>query len=1063
MGKYSFSQYGVIKYGEIENNRVYYNVGITEWSYDYAAIKLEWGSVIIDPADPTITHWKLVKSFSGSPINSEDGILVDGDVISSYRLAYVDETEYPVGQEINYSFWVFNGITWIFCGSASTVAVVETDTLPKLTQWFPRAWLNSNGYIGDATGEVENDDFIKVLSAYAFMYDRLRTEADLLNLTSTYKKIPVSLLKNKVQDLGFDYEPTLGDFSHRSLFRSGALINSLKGTSLGVKVYSTALTHWPTTVSVGHNIMLDYKDSSFEGSIGNWAITGGTLSAEKYATYTPTQTYPTAGFYDVIFPPRRLGFGLVTATGTAPIVLSLPGTAASKIRYGIPVNAGTRYIFTGQVKHLNASGSLVCTISWYNSLGVLISTTTSSTALVTTTSWAQFFSKSDSALNGALAPSNAIYAGVTVTITPTANTNKYLLDNLMFCESSKVLEYEDARKVTVSLEGDKVNSIPNPIFEHGVGGWQTLNATLVQDLSAPTASVVFGTAVAKITATSAARVAFVSDWISVEPGENYAFSIYVSGSARLGRLRIEYSTQQSAEDQTRVLVDENGKYYPTTPYYVESTPVLITNAAQKLSVVSVAPANSLDAGNPLVKVSFYTETAAIGDVFYFDAAYLEANATSTSFFSGDGANVPTNPITDSIFEVDNCRWEVKNRSNYITDPIFELTDASLYVPWVAGSGSTFTRSTTIAPPYGTKTGKIVKTGGGSISTTAYLYEYGAGKDVVFSAYVQGSAGTYTISTGTAGLAVDAGGLQNVASFIIPTADANKWVRIHTTRVLVGSSESSVVCNISLSTGSGTSATFYITGPQLEMGRIPSKFIDPNEAGSVSIVNPNTMSVTPKAYIYLTKAENEHGGRSNYWSNYYDKYSRLYSTLPKVMPVGASWAMVPGNVLYGYTDLESSLIPSASFENNLGTWVGVNSKLIKTVARGTVFDEYCTHGTAFCTVTSATGALFGLSTARIPVESLTGYYVSIAIKPENEDSYGDYTLSVKFYDSFDVQIVNKTSTVGLAVRDRWAYMSVTAPSVDTNGASYAIVTVTCATYNTPAPGQTFHIDRAVFRE
>ena len=78
-------------------------------------------------------------------------------------------------------------------------------------------------------------------------------------------------------DLGFKYEPSLGDFYHRSLYRSGLGNFSSKGTTSAIQEYIGALTHWSADIDPYINMMLDYNDSSFEESTGHWYVTGGTF------------------------------------------------------------------------------------------------------------------------------------------------------------------------------------------------------------------------------------------------------------------------------------------------------------------------------------------------------------------------------------------------------------------------------------------------------------------------------------------------------------------------------------------------------------------------------------------------------------------------------------------------------------------------------------------------------------------------------------------------------------------------------------------------------------------
>lgn len=1124
MAKYSFSSYGLPKYGEIENTRVYNNVNLRAWSYDYQTISLVWGSLTSDPADyisasvssvsltnnqatitttaphnfiaglpvtisgvlealngsytitdiptpttftytkttaniPTTpidpvgvaivgrpTHWKLIKSFAGAPNNPYDGILVDGDLMTNYRLSKIDFQNIDASAEVTYSFWIFNGIRWINCGNARALFIDETDTLNKVTKWIPRSWLNQ---LGDATGEAEEGNFYSFLSAFAFEYDKFKAEGELLYKSSNYKFLPTAILKNKITDLGFSYEPSLGDLYHRALYGSGNIINSVKGTGAAVNSYTTALTHWSNDVITGHNLFLDYNDSSFEESLGRWTASAGNFVQVPYASALATVgvavTAPSPGLYDLLFPPRNKGFAWVHGHNSA-VTLSLPSNGQSKILYGIPVKPNTRYLFTGWVRTKAADkvGTVQSRISWYNSSGTLISSESYGTALTAGTTFTEFNSGSSAGRNGKLSPVNAAYASLDVLVTPINNQAEFFFDMFQLAEAKYSLEYQDARLVQVVIDGEAENLIPNPTFESGTGGWFSLNSTLAQDFNAPATSVVFGECAAKLTATSSEdRVAIVSDWIPVDPGKSYTFSIYSSGTAHNAIARIEYSVPQSADQQTTILSDQDGSYYPVNPYIVDSQPVALTSIANRISVSSIAPVFSQDAGTPLAKLSVYIDTADIDDVFYFDAALFQQSSNLDAFFSGDGAPTPANPILETFFDIEDCRWETKNVLNFVSNPSLETTTG-----WTAGSGTTLTSVSEVPAIFGNKQGKVSKAGGGSVSTTVYLpYAAVGGEDMVISAYIRNKAGTYSISTTG----------QEIKTFVITESNKDEWTRIHANRVL-NTGDTSFDITISLSTGNGSAAVFYYDGVQAEFGRIPSKFTDP--AVPETITRPGLLNTAVN--MYVSKYESRNGGKSLYWTTYSDKYSRLYTTLSKVMPYGSTWSIVPGKGFSSFPELDESLIPSASFENDLGTWAAISSTLNRRVTRGTLFDDTSSHGTAYCRISSTSNVQFGIISDKIPVESKSGYYASIAVKPENIDALGVYNLNITFYDDSNTQILTRTSSVTINRSDRWAYLSTFATSVETPGATYAKLRVTADIPN-PEPGHTFHLDRVVFRQ
>jgi len=136
----------------------------------------------------------------------------------------------------------------------------------------------------------------------------------------------------------------------------------------------------------------------------------------------------------------------------------------------------------------------------------------------------------------------------------------------------------------------------------------------------------------------------VSEWIPINPAGSFTLSGYVSGSTTKNVIaRLEFSSLQSAEEQTKILNDEDGAFYPIDPYYVESVPVALTSSAQRITVTGVAPVVSADAGYPNAKISFYIPNAETGDILYLDSVQLEDGTSATTYFDGTGAPSPANP------------------------------------------------------------------------------------------------------------------------------------------------------------------------------------------------------------------------------------------------------------------------------------------------------------------------------------------------------------------------------------------------------------------------------------
>jgi hypothetical protein len=1033
MAKYAFGIYGnpSFKYGQSDADRLYYSSKLTAWAFNYGAISLRWKAVTADPAavalGELLTHWRLTKTFSGTPDGAYTGEVIDFGSTSSFPTTYIDTSSdlSLENREVTYTLWLFSTLNgWINCGTSNVNTIVETTTQRYFKNWLPAAWLNESSGTGDAVGEYEDNEISAVLDSYGFEYDKIKAQAELLYNSFDAYKIPSKLLKNKITDLGFIYEPALGDTYHRSMYKTGNFVNAAKGTTAGISTYTTSLTHWDSNITYGNNLFLDYNDSSFEESVGRWSATNGTLAVCTYAntlsTLGTSLTPPVPYLFDADYPLRQVSLGVVTASSTSDITLRCPGASASSLLYGIPVTAGTYYIFKGYIRAITGSYTAVAKIQWFDGSGTSISTSIAGPTLSATTGyWAEFNSPSTTVEGGVVAPANAVYAKPTIVITPTATSDKFVVDMFQFralpsvdiASSGKLpaYTYEDARLVKVNISPDLQNLIPNPGFDLGVGGWEPYNAELIQETSAPTAAVIFGSSVAKLTALSDGRVGLVSDWIAVTPGAPHSFAIYASGSAKPAKVRIEYSAPQTEEEQTSVLSDTDGRYFRPNPYYADSEAVTLSSTAAKLSVSAVAAVSTPDYGNPLCKVAIYIDNAVAGNVFYIDAAILTESTEPKDYFQGNGAPVPSDPNVVRYYGNDECGWERRDQLNMVS--VSSLDNAN---KWTAASGTTLAVNTSIFL-YGTSSMSLSASGGGSATTTVKLPMGAAlgGEDISVSSYIRGVAGLYSISTNG----------QESKNFRVTAT--NTWIRINTQRIAVAG-ETQFDITISLSdAGSGTKV-FYVDGVQAEYGRIPTPYINPATANTTVIQNPSDAAET----ISMANNLMVSSGKSFYANRYVQKYARLRSTLPKVMPIGSTWSINTPKTIIGFPDVADNLAPSGSFEKSTYGWSGISATLTRTIARGSIFDETLVQGAAYCKVKATSTGTFGTTTDFISVTPGKGYYGSVAVRPENEDAYGEYVMTLKWYDLAFNFLREKTDTITLNRGDRWAYLDIVAPGSKT---------------------------------
>lgn len=1054
MAKYGTRRYNSgFKYGELSTVGVYYEANLLATSLDYEKIQITWGNIIPDPVDPSITHWKLIKSYVGSLDNPDDGTYVTGGTFALFKNSHTDTLSLTTPQEIHYSLWVFNGLNWILCGQDYELAVAVSNTMSTITRWVPKAWLNpTDTYIGDGIGEDEDNTLYKVLSMYAFVYDKLRSQATLLGTAANPIYTPSVLLRYGVTDLGLTYEPSLGDSYHRSLYGTGTIINAYKGTEVGIGSLTTALTHWANDVNRGTNLMLDYNDSSFEESLGRWSTSSGTLEQKTYAVETGVPVLSkTQVLFDPIFKPKFIGFAQLTTTATTAVTLTLPNNANNITLYGISVKENTRYLFSGQVLHRDNAATVTATITWYNMFGVSLGSTAAATALTTTTAWKEFTTSSDSGRNGRLSPIGATFAKVVITVTPSsASSSRFAFDLFQFAEAYKSLEYQDAKLIKVEVVGDKENYLSNGDFEDGLFGWSAYNGSLNIDKSVTSGVTTYGVHGAqclKLTAT-AAGAALVSDWVAIDPGKIMTFSAYVLGtSTDTAIAKIEFSQFASEEEQTKIYTDAEGKYYSTSQYTVESAALTLSTSEKKqIYVTAITPPYTKDSGYPLAKVTIYFPDAINTRNYYVDGAMIEHTDTASRFFSGIGGIATTDPTTQQYYSTDFTRWETKNIVNYISNPGFDSNTTD----WSStGTLTRITADASLGPLFGTYFGKVTYTTSTTITGTAYLpYAAEGGEDFIVSAYVRGPAATYTI---------------NGTSYTVGSSDTAVWHRIFGIYKLAAAATSLSWTISVVATTPSVATYFHIDAAQAEYGRIPHRYVDSADGtNTTTLTNPITGSKT----MYAIQGESTYSGKANFLFNYGVKTSRLKNTLAKYVANGTTFSIKTGHENYDYKDLPESLIPNNSFEKSLGSWVAVNSTISRVVVKGIEFGEDVTHGQAYAAVTTAgsSGNIpFGIKTSKVYVSDNGGYYASVALRPSAVNATGTFALKVEFFNSQDVSVYSKTATNIFTTTTRWAYLADTYSVASIVGASYAILTVTATPTGGYVSGQNFHIDRVVFRQ
>lgn len=1138
MARYGLSVYGLKKYGEVDPNTVVYNSNIEVLQPNYTTTKLSWDTVTASISDPAITAWKIIKTIGGAPDHPNDGIFVVGEnapvIASSFTV--LNDQSLPTGTEVTYSFWVFNENDWLFCGSSDAITFYDdNESTLKIVQGLPGAWTSKSG---ESLGIPDDTtDLWRFVSNFGFYYDKLRAYAKNLNSLGDYRYYPHSLLGTAVTSLGFSYEPTLGDNYHRALYRSGNLINSLKGSKLGLRIYVTALTHFDNSIIKGKNLMLDYNDSSFEEAVGSWAsvstipVTTTVLASEEVTittsgnhgliegdvitvsvatdsavyngTYTLTSvtsntltyqkpdadpitsasntgtvsftyaaiaskkysnsildldigsplTPPVPTFSGSLYTLREEGYGLLTARGSTDVTTKFNSFGTTKtVTRTIPVIAGQPYNFSGYVKaNVNNTGSsatLSATISWFDHFGNKIGADTDETTVTITTSW-QYFKSID--LGQQYAPAGAKYAGVNLLLKNAVDGDLFVIDMLSFYLSEGLVGninygigesiFEDSRTVKVQVNGVRTNYLPNPGFDNGSGGWVVKDGTL---LSVVDSGAIFGGKSGQFTAT-AADASVSSNWISLKPETEYIFSAYVlgpsSGGSHSAKLLVEYSSPEDSLDQTILNVGGDGvPYYNTTQSITYSDQVLLNGSTYtRLYVVTKSPDSIDESKECLAKVSvIFTGTG----VHNLDGLMLEEGDRLMPFFQGNGSVRPVDVLHEPFAATEECIWESRLRTNFISNPSFEGPSVT---GWTAGGSATLTGTATysgISPLYGTAFAKIVAGAANGYIQTVFNYPEWTlsaptgsrfphgGENVTASAYIYGPAGDYTISIN---------GTQYSQQFSIP-ADSG-WTRIHVTGLADKYSSSYVTPDVTIKIASSiATGTWHVDGVQVEFSDTPSPFVDPTDVYTVTLAHPQNAG----EYVYAATGIMTGGGRSYFWPRFGNKVSRLENTIPDFLPIGSSFSLQLGEPTSPINEDLTSLVKSSSFENSLFGWdvLNNNTTMTRIVGRGYRYGEIGCLGASWVKVENSTisDTYFGIYQTKIIVDPNKQYSMSTAVKVLNSNDYGNVTILVDWVQSDGVTSAGTSSTIttNIVTENVWKYVGDTIISPST--AAYAKVTL-----------------------
>ena len=593
----------------------------TATALDYQKVEVAWTPPVGD-----FLRFRLVRNQDGVPDTEEDGVFLidtaDLEAVSN-TTSFIDGVDntgesavaLSPGKYTHYSIWLLlTNDAWYNAGQVTTILAKRheeilggTDrtrnTHERVMDLLPRVFTSVTNSALDVV-DTESDLYT-FLYGFSYTLDELFTYIDLLVPNHLYTNFSASMLDARAYEYGFSSENRASTKFQRRLVREAPFIASRKGTLLAIETLVESISGYIPTITPSPNLMLSTQDSTFRGGIGAWQTEGACVFSLEN-TVIPS-----------LVEPRMLERGYTAKAVVSTAGAKITNGVTDSVTRGVPVKSGTSYSFSGYFLSSSASGSIVLTLSWFDRLGVLISSNASSSQTVGT-SWVK------KAVT-ATAPATAVYAGVTVTFGYAAT---YHVDMVQVA-TSDITVFHEARGVEIQIAPTKQNLITNPSFEAGTytAGWTivgtpseiAINSSVTGPLGINANNIYGGSGSSFLRVTGGGSGNSVSTTVSsITPGKFYTFSIYAQ--AVTGTL-----------DQTITLSASSALLGTSVS---NSVTITATTTWDRYQVNVYVPTEYTDAVITATVANAANTSAAIN----FEAAQLESGFKATDYFDGSFIN-----------------------------------------------------------------------------------------------------------------------------------------------------------------------------------------------------------------------------------------------------------------------------------------------------------------------------------------------------------------------------------------------------------------------------------------
>lgn len=290
MSRYGIDYYGLSYYGS--DNATNYSVA------PFTATPTNYGTITLNWSDPNggWTQLTLVRNSYGFPIDPWDGNQLLNIYNNGSDPGVYFDSNLVEGRFYYYSIFLFNTdqYNWVNAGNVVALSVKNFNATDNMYNYLPEIYKISQPY--PASTDWDNQTLYGFLANFGFQLDY--TQSFIESLSNRYNTEITSgtLIPTMMNQFGCTYESAIGLKQNRILLRDSIRLNQMRGSKEGLVSYLKDFSGWSVPgsssapnqnvqgVVSGHNLMLDYNDSSFEEGLGHWHISNTSTNLAQIST-----------------------------------------------------------------------------------------------------------------------------------------------------------------------------------------------------------------------------------------------------------------------------------------------------------------------------------------------------------------------------------------------------------------------------------------------------------------------------------------------------------------------------------------------------------------------------------------------------------------------------------------------------------------------------------------------------------------------------------------------------------------------------------------------------------